>query len=464
MYILPFYKGNIEKLYNYVMVNFIDQKSKGVYSNLKRDSIGFFGHVKLMEAQVSLYKAMKEQIYLDDLKHNLKFCSKHRRENGINNFWSVDFTKDSNWIESNHLAILAYCTYEYWHFTGDNSFNETALQLMNSIPRVENTTGAFIDGYDNDEESLDDRQYLADNSEILLGWWACYKMTGKELYRQRYEQVVEFMEQNFKVVEHQPLYAAWLVGPKHVKYGEGSLEYCDTSHTSYEQFFLSRDVMLMGLEGLYQKVVCSTKWVNEYALFEDGFVGYNEMDDKMVGWTAYFVAQCYWTYMITGENSYYKHSIKATGAVISLQNLHDGSVPPIIPVKGKINWSELDDASEGLGTIWQLNAVLQGLSIIEAFKPSPLGIFKLTTGASQVLKAYFNTNTGSGNILIKLCGSGQKEKYRLYLNDITQYTIRSKVHDCPKVILQYGLDGCHLDLFIEDKDGEIELILERRGF
>lgn len=457
MYIMPFYNGNIESLYSYVLENFRDQKSNGVYSNLKKDSIGFFGHVKFMEAQVFLYKATGQQKYLDDLRLSLDFCMKHRRENGINNFWDAEFTCDSNWIESNHLGILAYCTYEYWQFSGDARFNQMVVQLMESIPNANKTQGAFIDGYDNKGMNLDDRQYLADNSEILLGWWACFKITGNEVFKHRYEQLAAFMEENFKTVEHQPLHAAWLVGPRHVKYGEGSLEYCDTSHTTYEQFFISRDIMLMDIKNHRERIVNATDWIKAYALFEDGFAGYNETDDKMIGWTAYFAAQAYWAYGISGDNSYYKDAINAVNAVVGLQNTEDGSIIPIIPVKRKINWSELDDACEGLGTIWQLCSFLQGLATIEGLKTSPVSFSKQSTGPSKVMYAQFDEERGNGSIKIRLSGTRTEEEYRLKIYDARKYVIYSNLKEYVEITEKDG--GFHIK--VKDMDGDLELIIER---
>lgn len=387
MHLMPLYAGNARRLHRYILDNYVDAATGGVFANTTGEHIGLFGVLKLAEAELYAYRATGEQAYLDGLRARLDFCLAHRRENGINNFWSADLRSDSNWIESNHSGIFAHCAAEYWALTGDGRFTAAAVELMEAIPAGDRSDGAFVDGYDNAATTIDDRQYVADNTEIMLGWWACYRITGDERHRARALRVLDFLDANFRSVPSQPDARAWLVGPLHVPYGEGSAGFCDTGHTTYEQFFAARNVLLMGLDDHHWQIAAAADWVNAYSRFSDGFVGYNGHDDKMVGWTAYFAAHSYWAYRVSGEAAHFVRAHEAVRAVLAVQDHDSGAVTPFVPVCEAINIDDLDAAAEGLGAIWQLAAVLQGLTMPAVVPDAPVQVIKQTAGGSLVASA-----------------------------------------------------------------------------
>jgi hypothetical protein len=364
---LIFPAQHVNQLYEYVRRIYYDSKGRGgVFNNRKGKYIGLFGHVKMMEAHIYLYRATKNQKYLDDFLEKMKVCLQMRTQNGVEDWWTPDGSLRSGWIESNHSGILALVIYEYWRATGDSRFNQVAEELMNTIPKVSTSGGAYVDGFDPMLCQLDNRCYLADNAEILAGWWACWKLTGKKEYQRNYEGIFAFFDQHFKTTEKQPDLPTWLVGPKHVKYAEGTGEevYCDQSHTTYSQFFIARDIMLTGQRDQYQRLVQSVDWALRYALFDDHLIGYNERDDKMVGWSAYFVTQCYWAYQLTGADKYYRQAQRTMDAIWALQDKKTGRVIPYIPVKRKIDWRTLESNRAGLGEIWQLSAILESMALL----------------------------------------------------------------------------------------------------
>jgi hypothetical protein len=363
---LLFPTERVDQLYEYIVRKFNTQDGlHGTYNNAKQKYIGFFGHVKLMEALIFLYQTTKKTKYLEACRKKIEFCMAMRRETGIDDWWSKKYNERSDWFESNHLGILALVVYEYYKATGDSQFNQLACELMNKIPKVLGSGGAYVDGYNPDQILLDDRCYLADNAEILIGWWACWKMTGKKEYMENFEGIFDFIETQFKTIPTQPDLPAWLVGPKHIPYAEGTdAEFCDTSHTTYSQFFIARDIVLTGRKDQYRRLVQSTDWAIRYTLFPDHLIGYNRLDDKMVGWSAYFAVQCYWAYLITGNDNYFRQAQKTMDTIWSLQHKKTGKIIPTIAVTNKINWREIDQNRAGLGEIWQLTAILESAALL----------------------------------------------------------------------------------------------------
>lgn len=364
----PFLEKECKKLYNYVCKNF-KSPDGGTYNNRSHNYIGLFGHLKLMEAEISLYLATRDSEYLDNFRRGLLFCKRQFKGNiGIEDWWSADYARSSGWIESNHLGILALLIYLYYVSTRDASFNDLAERVMLIIPKNEDDSGTFLDGFNPDKTILDDNRYLADHSEILAGFWALYKLTGKELYRTYYEGIFKFFDHNFKSIPKQLDIPTWLVGPKHITYGEGTKAvYCDESHTVYSQYFISRDIILTHSQDRYGQLVTSTNWIKYYASFDDGLSGYNEKDDKLVGWSALYAAQSYWSYLITGDQRFYDNVVKTIESVLFCIN--KTSMETFIPVSGKINWEEMENNKAGLGEIWQLASVLEGLSIPKVIFP-----------------------------------------------------------------------------------------------
>ncbi|MBC7321126.1 AGE family epimerase/isomerase [bacterium] len=364
----PFPEKECKKLYSYVCRNFKSPEG-GTYNNRNRNYIGFFGHLKLMEAEICLYRATADKEYLDNFKKGLLFCKRQFKENiGIEDWWNADYTQSSEWIESNHLGIFAFLVYLYYLSTRDGSFNDLAEKAMLIIPKNKDNSGTFLDGFNLDKTILDDNRYLADHSEILAGFWALYKLTGKELYRTYYEDIFRFLDHNFKSIPKQPDVPAWLVGPKHITYGEGTKAiYCDESHTVYSQYFISRDIILTQSQERYNQLVTSTKWIKHYALFDDGLSGYNEKDDKLIGWSALYAAQTYWSYLITKEQEFYDDVIRTVESILFY--IDKTPIETFIPVSSKINWGEMENNKAGLGEIWQLASILEGLSIPKVVFP-----------------------------------------------------------------------------------------------
>ncbi len=408
MHLMPLYAGNARRLHRFILDRYVDASSGGVFANTSGRHIGLFGVLKLAEAELYAYRATGEQAYLDGLRARLEFCLAHRRTNGINNFWTADLGSDSNWIESNHSGIFAHCAAEYWELTGDDRFTESAIALMEAIPAGDRSDGAFVDGYDNAATTIDDRQYVADNTEIMLGWWACYRITGEERHRAAALRVLAFLDANFRSVPSQPDARAWLVGPLHVPYGEGSAGFCDAGHTTYEQFFAARNLLLMDLDDHSWQIPVAADWVNAYSRFDDGFVGYNECDDKMVGWSAYYAAHSYWAYRISGDVDHLVRAHQAVHAVLGVQDEATGAVTAFLPISGAINVDELDAAAEGLGAIWQLAAALQGLTMPTVVPDSPVRVIKQTAGSSVVTRAEL-LDDARVQIELALTGSGAAE-------------------------------------------------------
>lgn len=392
IYILPLYRKNLARLYDYVEKTFRNGEiGQGTFNNARHEFMGFFGHVKLMEAQVYLYKATGEERYLRDLRDSLLFCQEHRVNNGIDDWWSRDYSQRSNWLESNHLGILALVIYEYYRATDDGRFNAMAIDLMEKIPQNGDGSGTFLDGYDDAFMHRDDNRYLADHSEILAGWWACYELTGKQEYLDNYHGIFNFFDRNFRMIDGQDRHPAWLVGPRHITYGEGTLlEYCDNSHTTYSQFFIARDIMLAHSKERYPQLVTAARWMQEYARFPDGLVGYNRREDKMLGWSAYATALFYWVYLVSGDASLYYKALDTLHTVLAHQDTERGCVIPHIRVEGRINWDEMESNRAGLGEIWQETACLEGFSITESVgRPLAASVQKQTDGPALFQEAYF---------------------------------------------------------------------------
>lgn len=358
----PFPEKECKAIYRYICENF-KSPDGGTYNNRGHKYIGLFGHLKLMEAEIFLYQATKDKEYLDNFKKGLSFCKRQFKENiGIEDWWSTDYIQSSGWIESNHLGILALLIYQYYLGTGDISFNELAEKLMLVIPKNEDNSGTFLDGFNLEKSLLDDNRYLADHSEILVGFWALYNLTNKEIYKDYYEGIFKFFDNNFKTIPSQPDIPAWLVGPRHITYGEGTdATYCDESHTIYSQYFISRDIMLAKSKERYRQIVTSTEWIGHYARFEDGLTGYNGMDDKMIGWSALYDAQAYWSYLITKEERFYRNVKQTVDTILSYTS--KTPIEVFIPISRRINWQEMEENKSGLGEIWQLASILEGLSI-----------------------------------------------------------------------------------------------------
>lgn len=250
----------------------------------------------------------------------------------------------------------------------DTSFNDLAEEAMLIIPKNEDNSGTFLDGFNPDKTILDDNRYLADHSEILAGFWAIYKLTNKELYRIYYEDIYRFFDYNFKPIPKQPDIPAWLVGPKHITYGEGTKAiYCDESHTVYSQYFISRDIIMTRSQERYDQLVTSTRWIEHYAQFDDGLTGYNERDDKLIGWSALYAAQTYWSYLITREKHFYDNVNRIIESILFC--ISKAPTNLFIPVSNKIDWEEMESNKAGLGEIWQLASILEGLSIPEVVFP-----------------------------------------------------------------------------------------------
>lgn len=358
----PFPEKECKVLYKYVCENF-KSPDGGTYNNRRHEYIGLFGHLKLMEAEIFLYQTTKDKEYLDNFKNGLSFCKRQFRENiGIEDWWKSDYTQSSGWIESNHLGILAFLIYQYYLSTGDTSFNSLAEKLMSVIPKNEDDSGTFLDGFNLQKNLLDDNRYLADHSEMLIGFWALYNLSNKEVYRDYYKGIFEFFDDNFKTVPYQSDIPAWLVGPKHITYGEGTYAtYCDESHTVYSQYFISRDIIFTKSKERYRQIVISTEWIDHYARFEDGLTGYNGTDDKMIGWSALYAAQAYWSYLITKEERFYKNVRETVDTILSY--ISKTPIETFIPVSRRINWQEMEENKAGLGEIWQLASILEGLSV-----------------------------------------------------------------------------------------------------
>lgn len=358
----PFPEKECKAIYKYIYENF-KSPDGGTYNNRKHEYIGLFGHLKLMEAEIFLYSATRDEEYLDNFKKNLSFCKRQFKESiGIEDWWSTDYTQSSKWIESNHLGILAFLIYQYYLNTLDSSSNGLVEKLMLAIPKNSDNSRTFLDGFNLQRNLLDDNRYLADHSEILIGFWALYKLTNNKTYKDYCEGIFEFFDSNFKPIPSQSDIPAWLVGPKHITYGEGTnATYCDESHTVYSQYFISRDIIVTSSKERYNQVVTSTQWIEHYARFEDGLIGYNGRDDKMIGWTALYTAQAYWSYLITKEEKFYRNIKESVDTILSYVSKTPMEV--FVPVLGKINWQEMEENKSGLGEIWQLTSILEGLSI-----------------------------------------------------------------------------------------------------
>lgn len=177
---------------------------------------------------------------------------------------------------------------------------------------------------------------------MLVGFWALYNLTNKEIYKNYYEGIFRFFDNNFKTIPSQPDIPAWLVGPRHITYGEGtSATYCDESHTVYSQYFISRDIMLTHSKERYNQIVTSTEWIGHYARFEDGLIGYNGRDDKMIGWSTLYAAQAYWSYLITKEERFYRNVKETVDTILSYASKIPIDV--FIPISRRINWQEMEE-------------------------------------------------------------------------------------------------------------------------
>jgi hypothetical protein len=367
-HVMPLFVSHIKKLYQYVNVMFRRQADGGTFNNSKRGTLGFFGHVKLMEAQTFLFEATRDEIFLTHLKEGLEFCRKRTVRRGIEDWWSVDLRRSSGWIESHHLGILAFCVYRYWLITGDATYNSWAEQLMLQIPKNRNEKGTYKTGYSVLGGQTEDRLDLANHAEILIGFYALWKMTGRLEYRQRYEEIFSFLDKGFRSIGGRN---AWGMSPH-------------SPRTTCLQFLISRDILLTDDKRRYEQVVGSTDWMLDEAKFTDGLFGFHRRDDKMAGWSVYAACQTYWSYLLTKRDDYFFEAIETLQAVIRKQQAN-GSIPPFLPHSHVIDWGALEENLTGLGEIWQLTAILEGLSLADlAGKPHAVSVWQLHAGEPSI--------------------------------------------------------------------------------
>jgi len=400
-YLLPFYKNEAENLYNYIKNKYAPFGiEKGLLNRINGEYIGFFGTVKFIESLIFLYKFTKNKKYLDDFKKLIKFCQSKAVKRGIEDFWRVSDGKGSDWIESNHLGIVAFSIYLYYKETNDKSFNDFAIFLMKQIPKI-NGSGQFIQGYNKDMSKTDARSYLADHSEMLLGFWACYNMTGDITYKNYYKGIYEFFDDNIKAIPSEEPYRAWLVGPYHINYGDGTSNevYCDESHTTYEQFFISRDIVMTEEEKEYDNMRDSCEWANNIAKFDDSLYGYNRRDNKMIGWSGYISALNYWVYLTEKDERYYRQSIETLNRILDFKN-SEGGYESIIMLDHSIDWEDMENNCAGLGSIWQQNSILETFAITEALDNKEFSLWKLDKSNSRVKEIVYDDKERS--LLVKI--------------------------------------------------------------
>jgi hypothetical protein len=411
-HVMPLFVSHLKKLYHYIDVMFRRQADGATFNNNKRETLGFFGHVKLMEAQAFLFEATRDEMYLTHLKEGIEFCRKRTVKRGIEDWWSVDSKRSSGWIESNHLGILALSVYRYWHITGDRTYNSWVEQLMMQIPKNRDETGTYKIGYSTRGREMDDRRYLADHAELLIGFYSLWKMTGREEYRKRYKDIFLFLDKGFRALDVSGRHA-WVVGPYSIPYGEGtSKEICNKSHTTYSQFFISRDIVLTEEKERYDKLVQSTDWMLQEARFQDGLFGYNRKDDKMLGWSIYAACQTYWAYLLTRRDGYFLEAMETIQAVLTKQQAN-GSIPPFIPHSHTIDWTSMEKNAAGLGEIWQLTAILEGLSLCDLLlKPRAVSVWQLHEGDPSIKDVLYEEDKRT--LHIALTGEhSENESYRI---------------------------------------------------
>lgn len=383
-HVVPLYVSHIKKLYRYIDAMYRRDTDGATFNNIRRETLGFFGHVKLMEAQAFLYEATRDEIFLLHLKEGIEFCRNRAHKQGIEDWWSIDFSQSSGWVESNHLGILALAVYRYWKITGDDGYNSWIEKLMLQIPKNRDGSGTYPIGYSFLGNQRDDRRYLADHAELLIGFYSLWKMTGREEFYRRYKDIFSFLDKGFLMLKGSRRFA-WVVGPYPLPYGEGTKDkISNQSHTTYLQFLISRDVILTGDMHRYDKLLQSTNWILEEARFDDGLIGYNGKDDKMVGWSVYASCQMYWSYLLSRRDDYYFDALETIQSVLTRQK-SNGYIPAFIPENQEIDWTAMEQNALGLGEIWQLTGILEGLSLCDRFgKPHPVSVWQLHEGIPTI--------------------------------------------------------------------------------
>lgn len=402
----------MKSLYRYVNATFRRGEDGATFNNSKRETIGLYGHLKLLEALAFLFEATRDELYLTHLKEGIEFCRRRTQRRGIGHWFSSDLQHSSQWVETHHLGILALIVYRYAHITGDDSYNAWLEQLLRQIPKNHDGSGTYCTGYSMHGLQVDDRRFLDDHAEILAGFFALWKLTGKEGYLKECNDIRTFLQKGFRMLPGDQ-YPAWVIGPYAIPFRLGSKGLlCHKSHPTYLQFYISRMILWAEWEKNYEQVVQSVDWLQDKARFVDGFFGFTQRDDKLSGWSIYAAVQMYWAYLLTRRDDYYFEAMHSIRTVLSHQ-LPGGRIPPYFPAKKTINWDQWDNNPTGTGEIWQLSAILEGLSLSDRLgKPHPVSVWQLHEGKATIHDVLYEEDKRTIHLALTREAAGE-ERYRL---------------------------------------------------